>query len=219
MKVATLVGLLGLVLVAAPAIAGQQQQQQQQQAPPQQQAAPPEQQKPAAPPAAKPAPKPFPEGAKIAFVDIQRIANESKDGQAATKKVQDLEQKKLAELGEKNKALQAAQEKLNTGGSLLSDDARAKLSKDIERQQVDIQRAQQDASSEVEELRQQLQLDFQRKLVPILQQVAQEKSLHFLFAAEAGIVWADPGLDLTTEIIQKFDAAVAGAKPPVKGSL
>ncbi|RPJ78939.1 MAG: OmpH family outer membrane protein, partial [Acidobacteria bacterium] len=208
MKVATLVGLLGLALVAAPAIAAGQQQQQT----PPQQAAPPEQQKPATPPpAAKPAPKPFPEGARIAFVDIQRIANESRDGQAATKKVQDLEQRKLAELGEKNKALQAAQEKLNTGGNVMSDDARARLSKDIERQQVDIQRAQQDASTEVEEMRQQLQLDFQRKLVPVLQQVAQEKNLHFLFAAEAGIVWADPGLDLTSEIIQKFDAAAAGS--------
>jgi len=201
MKVATLVAAFGVVLVTGPALA---QPQQQQQTPP-----------PAAPPAAaKPAPRPFPEGAKMAYIDIQRIASESKEGQASTKKVQDLEQKLLAQLTEKNKALQANQEKLNTGGTLLSEDARAKLSKEIERQQVEIQRAQQDASGAVDELRQQLQLDFQRKLLPVIQQVAMEKGLQFLFSADAGIVWADPGLDVTTEVIQKFDAAPAGVNPP-----
>lgn len=199
MKVATLSGVcvLGLVLVASPVTAGGQQQQQEQ--------------KPATPPAAaKPAaPLPFPQGAVIAYVNIDRIAAESKDGQAMTKRVDGLQQKLLAQLNEKTKALQDNQEKLKSGANLMSEDARAKLTREIERQQVDIQRAQQDASAEVEDVRQQVQLEFQRKIVPILQQVSEEKGLHFLFAAEAGIVWARPDLDLTTEIIQKYDAAVA----------
>ena len=33
---------------------------------------------------------------------------------------------------------------------------------------------------------------------------------------DAGLVWAEPGLDLTLEIIKRFDAATAGAKPPAK---
>ncbi len=49
-----------------------------------------------APPA--PPPKPFPEGAKIGYVVLQRIANESAEGKAATTKIQALQQKKAAEL-------------------------------------------------------------------------------------------------------------------------
>lgn len=202
MKVTTLSGvcLLGLVLVVSPVTAGEQQQPQQEQ-----------QQKPATPAAAKPAaPQPFPQGAVIGWVNIDRIADESKDGQAMAKRVDDLQQKLLAQLNEKNKALQENQEKLKSGGNLMSEDARAKLAKEIERQQIEIQRAQQDASAEVEELRQQVQMEFQRKIVPIIQQVSEEKGLHFLFAVEAGgIVWARPDLDLTSEIIQRYDAAVA----------
>jgi outer membrane protein len=166
-------------------------------------------------------PRPFPEGARIAYINIQRIANESAEGKAATSKVQALNQKKVQELNERNKALQADQQKLQSGGSVMSETARAELEKKIERQQVEIQRMTQDAQQEVQELQQELQNDFQRKLMPIVQQVAQDKGLHMLFsAADSGIVWADSGLDITTEVIKRFDGSgtAAAPKPPAPKS-
>jgi outer membrane protein len=171
----------------------------------------------AAPPAAQPAPqsKPFPEGAKIAFINIPRIAAESIEGKTSTSRVNTLRERKLAELTAKNKQVETAQQKLNSGG-LLSDDARAATQKEIDKLNVEIQRMQQDAEAEMQDLQQQLQLDFQRKLSPVIQQIAVEKGLHMLISTDAGLVWAEPGLDLTSEIIKRFDAAAAGAKPPVK---
>lgn len=177
------------------------------------------QQKPAAPapapaPAAPAAPKPavavptvpFPEGAKVAFIDIQRIIGESKEGQNASNKVKALNDKKVAELNDKNKALQADQQKLQSGGGVLSDAAREELQRKIERQDTDIQRATQDAQKELQDLQQSLQLDFQRKLTPVLAEVAQEKGLHMVFAVgDAGLAWANPGLDITSDVIKKFD--------------
>ncbi len=172
-------------------------------------------QKPAAPPAAPQAapqpPRPFPEGAKIAYINIPRIAAESAEGKASTTKVNALREKKLAELNGKNKQLETAQQKLSSGG-LLSEEARAATQKEAEKLQVEIQRLQQDAEAEMQDLQQQLQLEFQRKLSPIIQQIATEKGLHILLSqTDAGMVWADSGLDLTTEIIKRFDAATAGA--------
>jgi outer membrane protein len=172
-----------------------------------------------APAAPAPAPAaPFPQGAKVAYINIQRIANDSGEGKAATAKVQALNQKKVAELNEKNKALQADQQKLQSGGTVLSDAARAELEKKIERQNVEIQRATQDAQAEVQELQQELQAEFQRKLFPIVQAVAQEKGVQVIFsAADSGIVWADPGIDLTADVIKRFDSgatATPAPKPP-----
>jgi len=66
----------------------------------------------------------------------------------------------------------------------------------------------------VQELQNELQAEFQQKLGPVIQQVAQEKKLEILFSAlDAGIVWADAGLDLTTEVIRRFDAANPAAAP------
>ncbi len=164
---------------------------------------------PAAPQAAPQPPKPFPEGAKIAYVNIPRIAAESAEGKASTAKINTLREKKLAELNMKNKQLETAQQKLSSGG-LLSEEARAATQKEAEKLQVEIQRLQQDADAELQDLQQQLQVDFQRKLMPVIQQVCAEKGLQMLLSLEAGIMWADPGLDLTAEIIKRFDAATAG---------
>ena len=111
-------------------------------------------------------------------------------------------------LQQKQKALQDMQTKLQQGGSVLNDQARGQLEKDIEKAQRDIQFFQQDAQSEIQELQNRLQGEFQQKLNPILEQVATEKGLHMLFSiADSGAIWANTGLDLSAEVIKRFDAA------------
>ena len=164
---------------------------------------------PQPPPAPAPQPPaPFPQGAKVAFVDFQRVAQESVEGQSSTARINGLVAKKQAEGAEKAKQLQLNQQKLQQSGGVMSDQARAQLEKDIERQQREGERFQQDAQAEITELQQELQLDFQKRLIPLLQQVAQEKGLQLLLSrADAGIVWWDPGLDLTVDLVKKLDAA------------
>lgn len=166
-------------------------------------------------PAAAPAqpPRPFPEGSKVAFINTQRIAAESAEGKAATTKLKALNDKKVAELNERQKQLQAQQQKLQSGGSVLSDAARADLEKSIEKLQVDIQRYTQDAQAEVQELNNQLQAEFERKLRPIIATVSQEKGLYLVFGPDSGIVWADAALDITADVIKRFDAGGPAAAP------
>jgi outer membrane protein len=207
MKVVVITASLALGLSAAPLLA---------QAP-----ARPAQPSPARPatpapaPAAAPAtpPAPFPAGAKIAYVNLQQIANLSAEGKGLTAKVQALMQKKQNEAQAKSKALADAQQKLSQSSALMSDTARAALEKDIERMNVEGQRFQQDAQAEINELSQQLQNEFQQKLFPILDLVAKEKGIDLLLsAADAGMVWAAPGLDLTMDAVKKLDEKM-GAKP------
>jgi outer membrane protein len=171
---------------------------------------------PATPPAAAPAPTPrppapFPQGAKVAYVYLQQIAALSNEGKAAQAKVNALTQKKQTEIAERQKALQAAQQKLQTGGSVMSETARGQLEKEIDRQTRDLERLQQDAQADVTELTQEVQLEFNKKIFPILEQLAREKNLEMLFSAtDAGLIWAQEGLDLTMEAVKKLD----GAAPP-----
>jgi outer membrane protein len=191
---------LALVLSAAPVFA--------QAAPPAQ--APPAQTPPkqAAPPPVMQPPAPFPAGAKIGVVNLQLIAQNSVEGKAASGRVQALIQKKQTEGADKTKQLQANQQKLQTSGGVMSDAARAALEKDIERQQREGERFQQDAQAEVNELQQELQGEFQKKLFPLLQQLAQEKGLQVLLSQQdAGVIWWEPGIDLTAEAVKKLDAA------------
>jgi outer membrane protein len=163
---------------------------------------------PQPPPAAATPPLPFPEGSKIAFIDIQRIAAESAEGKASTARVQALNQKKVAELQDLNKKLQADQQKLQSQGAMLNDSARAELERGIERQTKELQRSQQDAQEEVQQLQADLQNTFQSKLYPVIQKVVAEKGIEVLFSQrDSGIVFANPALDLTLDVIKRFDAA------------
>jgi outer membrane protein len=171
-----------------------------------------------APPPAPAPPRPFPEGSKVAYVVLQRIANESADGKTATSRIQALQQKKAAELNDKQKQLQTAQQKLEKEASVLSATAAGELQKQVERLQVEIQRFTQDAQAEVQELQQQLQQEFQVRLEPVLQEIGREKGLHFIFnGPDAGLVWADAALDISGDVIKKLDAGKpAGSKPPAQ---
>ena len=214
MKVVVIAASLALALSAAPAFA---------------QAARPAQPRPAAPAPATPAPAPaqaapapppappapFPPGAKIAFVNLQQIANLSAEGKALTAKVQALMQKKQSDAQAKQKALADAQQKLQQSGALMSDAARDQLPKDIDRMNVEGQRFQQDAQSEINQLSQDLQNEFQQKLFPILNDIVREHDLHLLLsAADAGIVAGNAGVDLTLEAVRRLDEkTLAGGKP------
>ena len=164
-------------------------------------------------PAARPAPRPFPADAKIAYVDLNTVATTSKEGQAAGVKIKDLQAKRTAELEGKQKQLQAAQQKLEQGGAVLSESARAQQAKEVERLQTELQRSSQDAQKEIQEFTQELQVQFQQKLLPIIEQVAKAKNLHFILSiADAGVVWVDSGLNVTADVVTALDAATPAAK-------
>ena len=162
------------------------------------------------PPPAQP-PAPFPQGAKVAFFNPQVVFQSSADGRAAVTRVNALIQKKQTENADKAKLLQGNQQKLQTSGSVMNETARVQLEKEIEKQTKDAERFQQDAQAEINELQQEVQNDFVKKLSPIIESIANEKGLHLVFnARDSGISWATAGLDLTPDVIKKLDAT---AKP------
>jgi Skp family chaperone for outer membrane proteins len=152
---------------------------------------------------------------KIGVIDLQRIAAESAEGKVANARIQALTQKKGAELQDKNKQLQTAQQKLAQGGAVLNETTQAQLQKDIERLTVEIERFQQDANAEVTELGQQLQGEFQQKLRPVIDAVVKDLALNFMFSVgDAGLIFWDPAADVTVEVIKRFDSAMATTAKP-----
>jgi Skp family chaperone for outer membrane proteins len=172
----------------------------------------------AAAPIPKPeAPRPYPEGAKIAYIDIQAVAANSVDGKAASGRIQELQKKKMAEITEKNKALETAKTKQATGATIMNDQARLALEKEVDKLTREVQFLQQEAQSDSQALQAELQVEFQRKLNPVLEQIGKEKNLHLLVDINnSGAVWVDTGLDLTSEVIKRLDASRPAAAAPKK---
>jgi Skp family chaperone for outer membrane proteins len=140
-----------------------------------------------------------------AFVNIQRILTESAKGLVAIAKVQALNQQRIAELEGKKKALQAAEQKLAQSAASGS---RLQIGNEIERMKADIERFTEDAQSEVKGLTQELQMEIQREVAPIIQQIATEMKIEMLFSqTNAGLLWSDARLDITRDVILRLDQA------------
>lgn len=208
LRTVSMASSLVLALSAAPAFAQAPAQPRPAQPRPAQPAA--QQPAPPAQPAPAPTPPaPFPMGAKIGLVNLQTIAQLSVEGKTSTAKIQALISKKQAEAAARTKALQDSQTRLQQGGTLLSEAARAQLEKDIDRMNVESMRFEQDAQAEINELQNELQNEFQKKLFPILEQIRKEKELHVLLSAqESGAIVVEPGIDLTSEAVKRLDALV-----------
>lgn len=149
----------------------------------------------------------FPSGAKIAFVDALRIARQSTEGQAAAAQLKALSDKRVAELNEQGKQLNARLQELqqNQGGP--ADAARTKLRTDIEQNQNDLLKARRNAEIEMADLEQRLLSDFTRRLGPVIRDVANERQLHVVLPVRSDFLWAHPGLDITDQVLAKFNAA------------
>jgi len=202
MKSVSMITLLGLTLLAGSAFA--------QTPPAQKPTPPPAAPKPAMPPAATAAPYvPLPEGAKFAFVDLQRVADESVAGKAAIAQVKILTDKKSAEIQSLQTQLAALQQKRQTSASVLTPQAVSQMDKDMERLNTDIQYKQQVAQKELEDLQSELMGEFVQKVAPVVEAFAKEKGLLAVLDARSGAgFYAVPGMDISADIVKLLDAKI-----------
>ncbi|HJN43660.1 MAG: hypothetical protein CL477_15705 [Acidobacteria bacterium] len=164
----------------------------------------------AQPPQTAPAPArlPFPSGAQQAYIDLQRVANESSEGQAANQQVQALSEERIRAIETRSVELRGSQQKLQQNANVMSAEAQLQLQRDIDRLNIEVQRLTQDAEAEVAELQQTLQIEFQQKLVPAIDRVAASRGLQFIFSVgDGGLIWANPALDITTDVVEELNKA------------
>jgi Skp family chaperone for outer membrane proteins len=148
-------------------------------------------------------------GVRIAFVDPGLAFQQCAEGKATLAKLTALSQRKQTENADRSKQLDANRQKLES--SVLTQDARAQLERDIAKQQIELQRFQQDAQSEINSLQQDVQSAFASRLRLVIGEVAVEKGLQIVLnAGEPAIAWVSPSLDVTSDVVKKLDAT---AKP------
>jgi outer membrane protein len=150
--------------------------------------------------------EPVPRWARVAFFDPARVASQSSLGKAAAEALEALRRKRAEEADERRKTLRAEQEKLERGGGVLSEMARADIARKVDRFQIDLQRFLEDARAELAATEQRLTEDFRRKLAPALDRVAKERRVDLIFSrSDSGLAWADPAFDISDEIVKQLD--------------
>lgn len=156
------------------------------------------------------------ESTRIAVIDIERIAAESESGKALFDRLQVENSKIMEERARREQEIRDMQTKLNS--EILSQDAKARLQRDVQRKQTEAQRWLEDAQREFEEKRQDGEVDFQEKLAPVVEAVARENNIGLILRATPGLTFVlDPALDISPLVVKKLDEMrpeVGEGQPP-----
>src|SRR5215813_8604406 len=154
---------------------------------------------------------------KVGTLSVLRAIGECTEGKAAMADFQRQVDAKQEELQRKNTEIQGLQKQLQDQQRTLNDESRTALSKTIESKNTDLQRATEDARKEFTDKQNEIFNRIGSKLMPVLQQYAKENNFAVIVDSSSQtsqLVYADPAIDITDDLIKRFDAAQPGSVPP-----
>lgn len=150
---------------------------------------------------------------KIGVVNSQEVLEKSTEGKKALARLQEKDksnQNKLTKLDEEIRQLET---KLNTQRLTLTNEAILQLSSDLDKKRTERKRFAEDSLREIRDLQSRLFNKVQTELLPIIEQIGKEKNLDIILdLANSGAIYFNPTIDLTADVIIKYDASKATTK-------
>jgi outer membrane protein len=161
---------------------------------------------PAPAPAAQ-APAPFPADARIGFVNLQSVVQNSRLGQAGQERLKTLTDQKSTEIGAKNKEIQTLQQEIQSGQNVLSAAVLSQKTTELDRKNRELQFLQEQAQVDVDALQNQLLEEFGNKVLPIVEQIRAERNLWAVFTTGdgSGLAAINSALEISAEVVRRLD--------------
>jgi outer membrane protein len=153
---------------------------------------------------------------KIAIINSQRAFETSLEGKKALGQLQDREAKIKADIQKMDDAIRLLENRLNTGRLTMTNEALLALQADIEKKTTERKRYEEDQAREINQLSANLIQKIRVEMVSIIEALAKERGLELVLdTATSGVVTASPTIDITEEIVKRYDQSKP-ATPPAK---
>jgi len=154
---------------------------------------------------------------KIGVMNVLRAIVECSEGKQANEEFQKKFEAKRDELPRKQKEVETLQQQLKSQAATLNDEAQAALTRSIQVKTTDLQRSQEDAEKEFNELRNQIFNRIGSKLAPLVQQYAKEKNFTLVLDSSSQttqLTYVDPATDITDDVVKRYDAMQVSSSTP-----
>jgi len=156
---------------------------------------------------------------KYAFVDLQRALEETEDGKKAKSKLKSDFDRKQKELDDKQEELKKMKEALDKKASLMKPEALQKESKDFQDRFVELQQIYQRLQQDLAKKEQEATRNIFAKLQTVVGTIAEREHFSMVLEKNAAVVWGQPSLDITNEVIRMYNTSApltTGDKPVSK---
>jgi len=150
---------------------------------------------------------------KIGLVNSQQAFETSSEGKKAISQLLDREQKIRNDMAKLDGQIQSLETKYNTQKLTLAPEAVLQMEAEINRKTTERKRYEEDVTRDYQQLRANLFDLIKSEMVPIIQATAKERGLDIVLdMAESGVVYFNPAVDITADVIKKYNASKVPAK-------
>lgn len=143
-----------------------------------------------------------PKVGKLAMVDMQRVLNETKAGQAARTKLEKSSKSKQDKFDKKRGKLESDAAKLDK----LSGAQLAAAQEKLQQESMELQNMLMALEQELAKQQQQLLEDMYKNSAAIVADIAKSKGLDLVLVRDQmTVIYAKEGLDITSEVVKQYD--------------
>ena len=153
----------------------------------------------------------IPSDVTVAYVSSQRLSTETAMGKSGLSRMQALQQERTADLREKQQALEATRQQLVQAPNA---EEQQQLQEQAQQQQTDFARAQAQAQTDLQTLQREIQSELRPAVQAALTELLQGTNVEVVLPLETAVVWAAPGRDVTSAVIEKLNGEQAVAPGP-----
>ncbi len=162
------------------------------------------------------APAAGPTGNKVAVIEIQAAIFQTKDGQKALADLQTKFNPKKSEFERRRAEIASTQDQYTKGANTLSEEARARLMRDIDTKTKALNRDTDDANQDLEAENQKIMNELGGKMLQVINKYSTDKGYVLVLDVSAQttpVIYASNTIDITRDIIDLYDKSATTLQP------
>jgi outer membrane protein len=155
---------------------------------------------------------------KIAVINSQQAFETSIEGKKALAQMQDRENKIKSELQKQDDAIRLLENKLTTGRLTMTNEALVAIQGDIDKKTTERKRYEEDQTRDGNQFANNIIQKVRTEMITVIEALAKERGYDLVLdMVTSGVVTSSPTIDITTEVVRRYDQSKsAAATPPVK---
>ena len=153
---------------------------------------------------------------KIGIISVQGAIVGTKDGQKASQELETKFGPRKKEMDTRNNELVQLEEQLRKGGSVMSEDKRNQMQRDIDEKKKRLERDAQDAQEELNQEQQRLLQNLGQRIYAVIEKYAKDNAYTLILdvsSQNTPVLYATSSTDITQDIIALYDKSSANGGP------
>jgi outer membrane protein len=144
---------------------------------------------------------------RIAVVDLQRALNETEDGRRAKARLKRLFKQRQQELDKRQGELKTLKENIEKNAEIWARDVLQKRAEEYQKAYIELQQQYVEYQRELAEKEAEMTQVIIARMEQILRRIGQAEGYTLIIERnEAGVVWVPGNLDVTDDVIQRYNA-------------